>query len=176
MRDVTSEAVESAEEVESAQGCIGAKELVKLYEAVTELDSAAYADDAETSHYKAVVAAGKAWLSALGVKDAKFAAAPKVKKLTFSQQQAVSKALDYLDYTAFSKSGLAKQLKFEGFSKKEAEFAVEYIDVDWKEQAALKAEDYLDYSSFSRKGLIAQLEFEGFTRKQAEYGAKKAGL
>lgn len=95
---------------------------------------------------------------------------------TFSQEQAIDKALEYLDYTAFSKSGLVNQLKFEGFSKADAAFAVEHIEVDWNEQAALKAQDYLDYSSFSRSGLIRQLEFEGFTHKQALHGVKVVGL
>ena len=97
-------------------------------------------------------------------------------KMTTSQKQAVRKAEDYLDLTAFSRKGLIKQLKFEGFSNKDATFAVDHIDVDWNEQAALKAQAYLDLSSFSRKSLIKQLEFEGFTSKQAEYGAKAVGL
>lgn len=95
---------------------------------------------------------------------------------TVSQQQAIDKANQYLDYTAFSKSGLAKQLKFEGFSKADAAFAVEHIDVDWNEQAALKAQNYLDYSAFSKSGLIKQLEFEGFTHKQALHGVAAVGL
>ncbi|UMZ72540.1 Host cell surface-exposed lipoprotein [Natranaerofaba carboxydovora] len=60
-------------------------------------------------------------------------------------------------------------------SHEEAVYAVDEIEVDWKEQAALKAEDYLDYSSFSREGLIEQLEYEGFTREQAEYGVEAVG-
>jgi len=98
------------------------------------------------------------------------------KKLTVSQENAVEKAADYLDYTAFSRSGLIKQLKFEGFSTKDATFGVDAQRADWNEQAAKKAREYLDSSSFSRSGLIKQLEFEGFTAAQATYGAKKAGL
>lgn len=96
--------------------------------------------------------------------------------LTTSQSNAVSKALDYIDYSAFSKKGLIDQLEFEGFSTADSQFAVDYIDVDWFEQAALKAVDYLDYSSFSRKGLIDQLLFEGFTREEAVYGVDQTGL
>lgn len=96
--------------------------------------------------------------------------------LTTSQSNAVSKALDYIDYSAFSKKGLIDQLEFEGFSTADSKFAVNYIDVDWFEQAALKAADYLDYSSFSRKGLIDQLLFEGFTREEAVYGVDQTGL
>ena len=85
-------------------------------------------------------------------------------------------ANDYLDYTAFSRKGLIKQLEFEGFSKADATFAVDSLDVNWNEQAAAMAENYLDYTSFSRKGLINQLVFEGFTLSQAQYGVKQAGL
>ncbi|MFF5076095.1 Ltp family lipoprotein [Actinoplanes sp. NPDC000266] len=98
------------------------------------------------------------------------------KELTVSQENAVEKAADYLSYTAFSRSGLIKQLKFEGFSAKDATFGVDAQKANWNEQAAKTAEDYLSYSSFSRSGLIKQLKFEGFTAKQAAYGVKKAGL
>ena len=95
--------------------------------------------------------------------------------MTMGEQMAVEKALDYLDFTHFSKSGLADQLEFEGFTAEEAAFAVDYISVDWNEQAAGKAQDYIDMTSFSKQGLIDQLLFEGFTQEQAEYGAKAVG-
>jgi len=95
---------------------------------------------------------------------------------TESQKQATAKAEDYLDYDSFSKSGLADQLKYEGFSKPDAEFAVNHIKVDWMKQAAAKAADYLDYDSFSHSGLVDQLKYEGFTPEQAEYGTTQAGL
>lgn len=95
---------------------------------------------------------------------------------TKGQLNALRKAGDYLDLTAFSKKGLADQLEFEKFSKEDAEWAVKNCGADWKEQAAKKAQDYLDMMSFSRDGLIDQLEFEGFTHKQAVYGVDKVGL
>jgi hypothetical protein len=98
------------------------------------------------------------------------------KKLTVSQENAVEKAADYLDYAAFSRSGLIKQLKYEGFSTTDATFGVDAQKANWNEQAAKKAKEYLDYSSFSRSGLIKQLKYEGFTAAQATYGAKKVGL
>ena len=103
-------------------------------------------------------------------------APPATSNLTTSQSNAVGKALDYIDYSAFSKKGLIDQLEFEGFSTADSKFAVNFIDVDWFEQAALKAASYLDYSSFSRKGLIDQLLFEGFTREEAVYGVDQTGL
>ncbi|ROY90755.1 hypothetical protein EGW76_04445 [Enterococcus gallinarum] len=84
-------------------------------------------------------------------------------------QNAVSKAEDYLDYTAFSKSGLRDQLVFEQFPEDAAQFAVDHIVVNWNEQALLKAQDYLDYSSFSNQGLYDQLLFEGFSESEAQY-------
>ena len=96
-------------------------------------------------------------------------------EMTMGQKNAIAKAEQYLDYSAFSKKGLIEQLKFEGFDQKDAEFAVKNCGADWNEQAAKKAQQYLDYSSFSKKSLIEQLVFEGFTQKQAEYGAKAVG-
>lgn len=108
--------------------------------------------------------------------EAEAAAKAEEESGTVSQQNALGKASDYLEYTAFSKSGLIDQLEFEGFSKADATWAVERLNVDWNEQAALKAADYLDYTSFSKSGLIDQLEFEGFTKKQATFGAGTTGL
>jgi Host cell surface-exposed lipoprotein len=93
-----------------------------------------------------------------------------------SQQNAVRKAKDYLDYTAFSRQGLIKQLEYDNFSTEDAVFAVDSITVDWNEQAAKKAKDYLGYTAFSHSGLINQLEYDGFTPAQAEYGVAAAGL
>lgn len=85
-------------------------------------------------------------------------------------------AEDYLDYTAFSKSGLIEQLKFEGFDDEDATYALNQLNVDWKEQAVKMAQDYLDYTSFSRSGLINQLEFEGFSNEDATYAVDEIGL
>lgn len=94
---------------------------------------------------------------------------------TLGEENALRQAYNYLDFTAFSKSGLIEQLKFEGYSSSEAEYAVENCGADWNEQAAIKAQEYLNYSAFSRSGLIDQLVFEGFTYSQAEYGVKSVG-
>ncbi len=94
---------------------------------------------------------------------------------TIGEQNALSSAFDYLDYTAFSYSGLIEQLEYEGFSSKEATYAADNCGADWNEQAAKCAENYISISSFSRSGLIEQLEFEGFTKEQAEYGVKTVG-
>lgn len=101
---------------------------------------------------------------------------PPEQTLTAGQKNALGKAESYLSFTAFSRDGLIKQLKFEKFSTSDATYAADHVDVDWNEQAALKAESYLDTTEFSRQGLIDQLKFEGFTTKQATYGVDKVGL
>ena len=96
--------------------------------------------------------------------------------LTKAQEQAIGAAKDYLDGGQhFSRKGLIDQLKYEGFSRKVATFAVDHLDVDWKKQAAGAAKDYLDGQHFSRAGLIHQLEYQGYSHAQAVYGVKKGG-
>ena len=95
---------------------------------------------------------------------------------TRGEQNALSRANDYLEFMSFSRSGLIDQLEFEGYTTSEAEYAVDNCGADWDEQAVLKAEEYLDFMSFSRSGLIDQLEFEGFTHDQASAAATAVGL
>jgi len=95
---------------------------------------------------------------------------------TLSQKNAVAKAESYLYFTAFSKSGLVKQLEYEGFSNEDATYVVNKITVDWKEQAVLKGKSYLEYTSFSKSGLIKQLEYEGFSNEEATYAVDQIGL
>lgn len=99
---------------------------------------------------------------------------PPAPVLSSGQQNALSKAEDYLGYTAFSRSGLIDQLKYEGFSVDDATWAVDHVSVDWNQQAVAKAKAYLGYTSFSKAGLIQQLEYDGFTAAQAQYGADAA--
>lgn len=102
--------------------------------------------------------------------------APVAPAATTSQANAVEQAEDYLDYSAFSKSGLVKQLKYEGFSTADANYAIDHITVDWMLQAAKQAASYMDYSAFSRSSLIKQLKYEGFSQQEAEHGAASVGL
>lgn len=108
--------------------------------------------------------------------EAEAAAAAKAALGTVSQQNALRSADSYVEYKAFSRTGLIKQLKFEGFSTKDATWAVDHMTVNWNQQAAKSAAEYLDFTSFSRSSLIDQLVFEGFTLKQAKYGVSKTGL
>jgi hypothetical protein len=66
-----------------------------------------------------------------------------------------------------------------GFSKADAIYGVNHIDVNWNEQAAKAAKEYLSTQPFSRAALIQQLESPNggrFTHAQAVYGVNKAGL
>lgn len=95
---------------------------------------------------------------------------------TAGQKNALRKAESYLEFQAFSRTGLIKQLEFEKFATEDATWAVDHVTVDWKEQAVKKAKSYLDTQAFSRQGLIDQLTFEGFLPEEAEHGVTAAGL
>ena len=95
---------------------------------------------------------------------------------TVSQRNARLKATQYLQFLAFSRSGLIEQLEFEGFSTADATYGTDAQKANWMAQAARKARQYLDTMPFSRAGLIAQLEFEGFTSAEAAYGVTQVGL
>lgn len=97
-------------------------------------------------------------------------------KETINQLNAKRKASSYLAYSAFSRSGLIKQLEFEGFSNSDATYGVDAQNADWKKQAAKAAKNYLNYSAFSRSGLIDQLMFEGYSLEEATYGVDTTGL
>jgi hypothetical protein len=95
---------------------------------------------------------------------------------TVSQENAVAKAKDYLNYTAFSYEGLIAQLEYDQFSQADATYGADNSGANWDAEAAAKAKDYMSYSAFSRGSLIAQLEYDKFTQEQAEYGANAVGL
>lgn len=97
--------------------------------------------------------------------------APTQKAMSDSEEEAVGKAEDYLNFTHFSKTGLIKQLEYEKFSQKDSTYAVNHITVNWNKQATGKAKDYSNTMHFSHSGLVSQLKYDGFTHSQAEYGA-----
>ena len=129
-------------------------------------DGGTAADKASVNQKKGKNAKGK---DASATKDA----APKE---SAGQENARKSAESYLDLSAFSRTGLIKQLKFEGFSEKDAAYGVDAQRANWNKQAAASAESYLEMSSFSRQSLINQLQFEGFTPEQAAFGASQNGF
>jgi hypothetical protein len=58
---------------------------------------------------------------------------------TAGQENARRSAESYLETSGFSRSGLIKQLKFEGYSTEDATYGVDAISPDWNEQAAKTA-------------------------------------
>src|SRR5215216_718647 len=81
--------------------------------------------------------------------------------LTRAQKEAIEAAESYLDSGHFSKKGLIDQLTSEygeHFAKKDAVFAVEYVDADYKKEAVEAAKSYLDSGHFSKSELLDQLE------------------
>ncbi len=110
---------------------------------------------------------------------AKAAAAKKIadaNRLTIAQENAKRSAESYIEMSGFSRSGLIDQLKYEGFSVKDATRAIDSMKVNWNEEADQSAKAYIDMSGFSRSGLIDQLKYEGFTTAQATHGADSVGL
>lgn len=114
-------------------------------------------------------------LTSLGSKTFPAEQTVEVQAATRGEKNALAKAKTYLKIMAFSKKGLIKQLKFDGFTNKEAKYGVAKCGANWKKQAAKKAKEYLSIMAFSKQGLIKQLKFDGFTDAEAKYGAKKAG-
>lgn len=87
----------------------------------------------------------------------------------FGNWNAVRAAKSYISFMAFSRSGLIKQLEYEGYSHADAEYAADNCGANWTNQAMIKAKDYIDLQAFSRSGLIHQLEYEGFSQNDAVY-------
>lgn len=100
---------------------------------------------------------------------------PKKQEATVGQLNALRSASSYLRFSAFSYSGLVNQLKYEGYTLEEAQYAADSCGADWNEQAEKSARSYLEYTAFSYSGLIKQLEYEGFSTKEATYGVDRCG-
>ena len=97
------------------------------------------------------------------------------KTATAGERNALSQAHSYLNFSAFSYSGLIDQLEYEGYTEAEATYAADNCGADWFEQALKEAKSYLSFSAFSHSGLIDQLKYEGYTKEQAVYAADNCG-
>jgi hypothetical protein len=97
-----------------------------------------------------------------------------------ANRRALKSAESYLAFSGFSKQGLYEQLSSaagEGFTRAEAQYAVDHVDADWNKEAVESARSYLETSPMSRSELIQQLSSsagEGFTYEQAVYAVNKA--
>ena len=95
--------------------------------------------------------------------------------MTLGQSNALKKAKQYIESSAFSYQGLVEQLEFEGYEHADAVYGAENCGADWQEQANKKAKQYLHSSAFSYNGLIEQLEFEGFPAEAAKKAVDECG-
>lgn len=129
----------------------------------------------EQARLGAAVAYGDLPESALGLDANTSITVPQADHSSTSASNALRSAKNYLNFMAFSYSGLIAQLEYEQYSRADAVYAADNCGANWNEQAAKKAKDYLSFMSFSKAGLIKQLEFDGFTAEQAAYGAKQNG-
>ena len=90
-------------------------------------------------------------------------------------KSALKKAMSYSKNMHMSKSAIYDQLVSEygeKFSEDAAQYAMENIEVDWKENALAKAESYSKNMHMSKEGVYDQLvsEYgEGFTEEEASY-------
>ena len=94
---------------------------------------------------------------------------------TAGEQNALKSAKNYLSFSAFSYTGLIKQLEYEGYTNAEATYAANNCGANWNEQALKSAKNYLSFSAFSYSGLIGQLQYEGFTPSEATFGVDNCG-
>lgn len=72
-------------------------------------------------------------------KGGKWQAKAEAPKETAAQENAREAAENYLDYSPFSRDGLIKQLKFEGYKAKDAAYGVDAQKANWNKQAAAAA-------------------------------------
>lgn len=113
-------------------------------------------------------------------KDKSASTKKKEPELTSSQKNALRSAEQYVELAGISKKGLIQQLSSsagEDYSKADAKFAANNVDVDYKAEAVEAAKAYLEQSPMSKSALIQQLSSsagENFTDAQARYAADKA--
>ena len=96
-------------------------------------------------------------------------------KVPTEYKSALKKAKSYSDIMNMSKAGIYNQLTSEygeKFSAEAAQYAIDNVEVDWKENALKKARSYQDIMSMSPSAIYDQLvsEYgEMFTAEEAQY-------
>ena len=72
-----------------------------------------------------------------------------------------------------SKDAIYNQLisNFDGFTSEESQYAVDNLNVDWKENALKTAQNYANNLNMSKDAIYNQLisNFDGFTPEDAQY-------
>ncbi|WOO88424.1 Ltp family lipoprotein [Mollicutes bacterium LVI A0078] len=103
-------------------------------------------------------------------KEAAEKEAAEADKANRENEKALKSAESYIKIMAFSEEGLRGQLKFEGFTAEQIDYALDNLEVDWNEEAVQSATSYSNTLSMSSSAIYDQLLFEGFTAEQAQYG------
>ena len=101
--------------------------------------------------------------------------APAPTTVTVGMKNALKKAKSYISFSGFSRTGLLKQLAYEGFTEAECIYGADNCGADWNAECLEKAKSYISFSGFSRTGLLKQLAYEGFTEAECIYGADNCG-
>ena len=97
------------------------------------------------------------------------------KEPTMGQKNALAKAKSYSENMHMSKSKIYNQLTSEygeGFSKEEAQYAIDNLVADYKANALAKAKSYQENMHMSKSKIYDQLTSEygeGFTAEEAQY-------
>ena len=95
---------------------------------------------------------------------------PPLESLSENQVQAIQTAEGYLDTMPLSQTELLQMLTVEDINLEDAEFAIEYLDIDWNQEARKKAKEYCKHKiGFSKVKLKAQLLFDHFTEEEADF-------
>lgn len=95
---------------------------------------------------------------------------PPLESLSENQVQAIQTAKDYLATIPLSQTELLQMLTVEDINLEDAEFALEYLDIDWNQEARKKAKEYCKHKiGFSKVKLKAQLLFDHFTEEEADF-------
>ena len=95
---------------------------------------------------------------------------PPLESLSENQVRAIQTAEGYLDTMPLSQTELLQMLAVEDINLEDAEFAIEYLDIDWNQEARKKAKEYCKHKiGFSKVKLKAQLLFDHFTEEEADF-------
>lgn len=94
--------------------------------------------------------------------------------LSLEYQNAVKSAKSWLEFDAYSRSGLIKRLEADKFPTAAATYAADNCGADWNEQAVKSAKSWLEFDNYSKQALIDRLIADGFTASEAQHGADVA--
>ena len=100
----------------------------------------------------------------------------KDKNVVKDKQQALNKSKEYLKKMPFSRDGLLKQLKSEGFSEADATYGVDNCGTDWNTQVDKAVKTYLKMMPFSHDGLIKELKRAGFSEAEVNRAVGSCGV